>query len=176
MNIPNLITCLRGPLALLFLLDNPFYRILAVVLAMMTDSVDGYLARRYGQVSKLGTILDPIMDKFFVGFILGVFLWEGRLNWWESAAFLSRDFAVIFFGIFLFLKGSWHRFEFQSVISGKITTTLQFFVLIALTLQWTVPAYIYFTFIVLGCLFWFELYRLDKPSFRQKTLWKKWIR
>lgn len=160
----NFLTLIRGPLAFLFLIDSIFWKTTAIVLAMISDSVDGYFARRYNTVSQLGTILDPLMDKFFVSFIVGVFLWEGTLNWWEAGAFISRDIAIFFFGLFLLQKGCFQRFQCQSVISGKITTALQFLVLISLTIHLAVPAYIFTAFIVLGCTFWGELYLINQYS------------
>lgn len=160
----TILTLIRGPLAFLFLVDSVFWKTTAIVLAMISDSIDGYFARRYNTVSQLGTILDPLMDKFFVSFIVGVFLWEGTLNWWEAMALLSRDIAIFFFGLFLWRRGCFQRFKFQSVISGKLTTALQFFVLISLTLRLHVPSYVYAAFIVLGCTFWGELYLIKDKN------------
>lgn len=162
MNISNFLSLLRGPLALVFLADNVLLKIAAIILAMLSDIFDGYLARRMNTITKVGTILDPVMDKIFVVFVLGIFLWQGTINWWEALALISRDFAIFFFGLFLLLKGSWRRFEFQSIWSGKVTTTLQFFVMIALTLQIPIPNYAYTIFIILSAIFWGQLYLIDE--------------
>lgn len=45
--LPNLISLTRLPLALVFLQENTFYRIAALILAMLSDALDGYYARRY---------------------------------------------------------------------------------------------------------------------------------
>ena len=66
MSFSNTLSLLRAPLALLFLVEKPYLRLIAILLAMLTDSFDGYLARRSSSVTQLGTILDPAMDKFFV--------------------------------------------------------------------------------------------------------------
>lgn len=158
----NIISLLRGPLAFLFLVDNPVYRSLAIVLAMLTDSLDGYLARRYQTTSRLGAILDPLMDKFFVCFITVILLYENRLLPWQALTLLSRDFAVLLFGLYIALKGSWSKFEFRSIWCGKITTTLQFFVLLALTFHFTIPFYVFIIFIVLGFLALGELYLIEQ--------------
>jgi CDP-diacylglycerol--glycerol-3-phosphate 3-phosphatidyltransferase len=163
----NFLSMLRGPLALLFLLDSALYRSLAIVLAMATDSLDGYLARRYRKTSQIGAFLDPLMDKFFVFFAVNMLMLEGRLQLWEALALISRDFAVLFFGLYLALRGTWANFQFRSIWSGKITTTLQFFVLLGLTFHIVIPIYIFWCFIVLGILALFELYFIEQQIIRQ---------
>lgn len=163
----NFLSLLRGPLALLFLLDNPFYRCLAIILAMATDSLDGYLARKYRKTSQVGAFLDPLMDKFFVFFVVSMFIFEGHLKVWQALALISRDFAVLIFGFYLALRGTWANFQFRSIWSGKITTTLQFFVLLGLTFQIAIPVYIFWCFIVLGVLALFELYFIEQQIVRQ---------
>lgn len=163
----NFLSLLRGPLALFFLFDNPFYRSLAIILAMATDSLDGYLARRYRKTSQLGAFLDPLMDKFFVFFAVSIFILERDLKLWEALSLISRDFAVLIFGFYLALRGTWSNFQFRSIWSGKITTTLQFFVLLGLTFHLAMPLYIFLCFIVLGILALFELYFIEQQIIQQ---------
>src|SRR5581483_12415887 len=98
LNLSNSLSLLRAPLAFLFLLENTTLRLVAIVLAMLTDSIDGYLARRYQGTTRFGAILDPAMDKFFVLFALVVFVLEKKLLLWQAGAMLSRDFALCLFG------------------------------------------------------------------------------
>lgn len=158
-SLTNGLTLLRAPLALLFLLENPFVRISAILLAMLTDSFDGYLARRFKQTSKLGAILDPMMDKFFVFFILIVFLIESKLAPWQVCSMISRDFFLCIFASYLAVSGNWQAFQFKSIRWGKITTALQFFVLIALTLSTPVSPVIFGVFVLFGTLAFIELCR-----------------
>ena len=134
---------------------------------MATDSLDGYLARRFRMTSQIGAFLDPLMDKLFVCFAVSVFMFEGNLRLWEALALISRDFAVLFFGFYLACRGTWSNFQFRSIWSGKITTTLQFFVLLGLTFQIAIPAYIFWSFIALGVLALFELYFIEQQIIRQ---------
>ncbi|WP_299368754.1 CDP-diacylglycerol--glycerol-3-phosphate 3-phosphatidyltransferase [uncultured Tateyamaria sp.] len=86
-NIPNILTTMRliaAPLvAVMFLyFTRPYADILAVVLfvgAAITDWFDGYLARAWGQQTKLGTMLDPIADKAMVVIALMVII--GFSSW-----------------------------------------------------------------------------------------------
>ena len=163
----NFLSLLRGPLALLFIYDSVFFRTFAILVALATDCLDGYLARRYRMTSQIGAFLDPLMDKFFVSFVVTVLLFEGNLKLWEALALISRDFAVLLFGLYIALRGTWTNFQFRSIWSGKITTSLQFFVLLGLTFHLAMPLYIFWCFIVLGVLALFELYFIEQQILRR---------
>lgn len=156
--IPNVITLLRFPLALAFLQENTAIRLIALILAMLSDGLDGFIARRYRCTSRFGTTVDPLADKFFVIFLLIVLLIENALGPWEAVSMLSRDFAVIIFGFYLRWKGTLSEYQYRAIWCGKITTTLQFAVLIALTVHLDVPAFVYMVFVLLGIAALVELY------------------
>lgn len=156
--LSNCISLLRAPLAFLFFVDSLFFKTLAIVLAMVTDWLDGYLARRYHSISKLGTILDPLMDKLFVCMLLGYFLYQGQLNIPEVLAFLARDIALVLFGLFLMMRGLWSSFTFRAIWYGKIFTTLQFFILLGLTYGLAIPGFVFMGFVLLGVFSFVELY------------------
>ncbi|MBI2743809.1 MAG: CDP-alcohol phosphatidyltransferase family protein [Chlamydiales bacterium] len=167
LSLSNGLSFLRAPLALLFLVDSVTWRITAIILAMISDSIDGYLARRYRSTSQFGAILDPTMDKFFVFFGLGVMLMEGRMEIWQAGAMLSRDFFLCLFGIYLSLSGKWNSYRFRAIRWGKVATALQFLILIGLTLHLSFPWFIYALFILFGSLAFFELLQVksdDQPS------------
>lgn len=88
--LPNWLTYGRIaaiPLIMLLLLTgHPGWRWLALVLyaaAAITDYLDGYLARKYGTVSPIGRMLDPIADKLLVGALLLVFCFDGSFGVWD---------------------------------------------------------------------------------------------
>lgn len=164
LSLSNSLSFLRAPLAFLFLIEDTTLRILAIVLAMLTDSIDGYLARRRKAVTRFGAILDPAMDKFFVLFALTVLLTEGRLEIWQSCSMISRDFFVCIFGIYLSLSGHWESYKFTSIRWGKVTTALQFIVLIGLTIGIKFPSYLYCIFILFGMLAFIELWQIRKNN------------
>lgn len=161
LSISNALSLLRAPLALLFLIEQPFLRLTAILLAMFTDSIDGYIARRSRSVTQFGAILDPAMDKFFVFFALGVLMMEGQLLSWQACAMISRDFFLCLFAIYLGLAGRWHSHKYGSIRWGKITTALQFIVLIGLTFGFAFPWYVFALFIISGCLAFIELFQLS---------------
>lgn len=164
LTISNFLSLLRAPLALLFLSGHPMVRLWAILGAMLTDGLDGFIARRYRRTSQLGAFLDPLMDKFFVLVALTVFLSEGRIVGWQALSLLTRDFAVMIFGLYLVFSGRLARYQFHAIWSGKITTFLQFGVLIALSLDFSVPTTFFACFVVLGALALMELSLIKDPK------------
>lgn len=163
-SLSNSLSLLRAPLAFLFLVESPSLRLMAILLAMLTDSIDGYLARKSKTTSRLGAVLDPTMDKFFVFFALGVFFSEGKVALWQVLMMVSRDFALCLFGLYLSLSGLWQTYEFRSIRWGKVTTILQFIVLLGLTLEYSIPSYLYYSFIAFSLFGLYELFQFKKMS------------
>ena len=101
--LSNSLSFLRAPLAFFFLQASPILRVAAVLLAMISDSIDGYLARRTQSASRFGAILDPAMDKFFVYFALSVLFFEGSISFLGALAMLSRDGFLCLYGMIMML-------------------------------------------------------------------------
>lgn len=167
---PNMLSMLRFPLALFFLQSNPLYRLLAIVAALITDGLDGFIARRYNQTGRIGTLLDPIADKFFVFFALSILIHEQRLTLSEAAILICRDFSVILYGCYLAWRGKLFDYQPRAIWCGKVTTALQFTVLFCLTLRIPFPSYLYTIFILLGILALGELYLTDRRKKRFSSL------
>lgn len=158
LTIPNFISFLRFPLAFLFLKQDVSIRAVALILAMLTDGLDGFLARRFQLSSRFGTLLDPLMDRFFVFFVIVVLLGEGTIGFWEVLALVCRDISVILFGFYLVFSGKLTRYRFKAIWCGKATTFLQFLVFLGLTLNIAIPPFTYTLFILLGLMALIELY------------------
>lgn len=101
MNIPNSLTLLRIVLIPIFVIvlvvRIPYGDLLAAfifMVAALTDSLDGYLARKYKQITKLGIILDPIADKLLITAALISLVELGRIPGWIAIVILGREFAV----------------------------------------------------------------------------------
>ncbi len=159
LNLSNTITLLRAPLALLFLVDNTLLRLSALFLAMITDCMDGYIARKTATTSQLGAKLDPLMDKFFVFFVLSIFFMEHKIELWQAFAMITRDFFLCLFALYLSVCHLWSNYKYKSIQWGKISTTLQFFILVALTVGYTFPDFIYILFVVTGSLTFVQLFK-----------------
>jgi len=100
-NLPNAISSLRLcviPILFLLLLSPGMIMSLALavlfIIAALTDLLDGYIARRYGIVTTLGKLLDPIADKLIVNTAMILMIPIGRIPAWIVAVIVIRDFAV----------------------------------------------------------------------------------
>lgn len=157
LNFSNVLSLSRAGLALAFLQENPILRFLAIVLAMISDFLDGYIARRQKTTTQFGAILDPIMDKFFVFFAGGVFYLEGKLAAWQLCTLLSRDLSLCVFGLYLGMVKGWKGYECKAILWGKLTTALQFLVLSGLTFNLPIPTAVYLFFVAMAAFAFVEL-------------------
>jgi len=88
LTLPNIITLVR--LALV-----PVVGYLLVAKAYGSDLLDGYIARRFKLVSKLGATLDPIADKLNVLVATVLLAWEALIPVWLAAAIVLRDIVIV---------------------------------------------------------------------------------
>lgn len=107
LTLPNVITILRFlgvPLFMWLVLGPREYGWAVVVLAVMgsTDWVDGYVARRLGQTSTLGRVLDPAADRLALLAVALTLVLAGVVQWWYLAALLVPDVALGIASLFYF--------------------------------------------------------------------------
>jgi len=110
-NLPNLLTLFRIFLVPLLvaalvqqnfsvrwhgtlLVENDFFALLVFLAAAVTDLLDGYLARRWKQVTTVGTLLDPVADKLLISAALISLVQIRLLPGWMVILIISREFAV----------------------------------------------------------------------------------
>jgi len=127
-NVPNLFTALRFVLSVVVFVMIPwgFYStaLVVFVIAASTDWVDGYWARRFGQVTRLGRIFDPFVDKII---ICGVFIFlaseEGSgIVAWMAVVVVARELLVTALRGFIEQRGG----DFSAKMSGKLKMVFQF--------------------------------------------------
>jgi CDP-diacylglycerol---glycerol-3-phosphate 3-phosphatidyltransferase len=101
LNVPNSITFFRVvlvPVLMAFLLvDVPYGDVFALavfVIAAASDSLDGYLARRFRQTTVIGAFLDPLADKLIVTAALVSLVELGALSAWVAMVVIGRELAV----------------------------------------------------------------------------------
>ena len=110
-NLPNLLTLFRIFLVPLLvaalvqqnfaihwgrklLIANDFFALILFLAAALTDLLDGYLARRWKQVTTVGTLLDPVADKLLISAALISLVQTRLLPGWMVILIISREFAV----------------------------------------------------------------------------------
>ena len=101
LNVPNSITFFRVVLVLVLmaflLVDVPYGDVFALavfVIAAASDSLDGYLARRFRQTTVIGAFLDPLADKLIVTAALVSLVELGALSAWVAMVVIGRELAV----------------------------------------------------------------------------------
>jgi len=90
------------------------------VLAAATDKVDGWLARRWDQITDFGKLLDPIADKALIGTALVLLSWIGDLPWWVTVVVLVRELGITVMRFFLL-----RYLVLPASRGGKVKTVLQ---------------------------------------------------
>ena len=148
LNLPNILAAFRillAPLMLWFMVDqsNPifaqwhpswfdYFAGLIFVIASITDFFDGFIARQWDQMTKLGSILDPLADKMLVlaGFI-GLLV-MGRAGAFAVFLILSREFFITGLRVVAVSEGK----EVSSTMAGKIKTVVQMIAIGFLIMNW----------------------------------------
>jgi len=107
--IPNLLSLVRLlliPVFFLLLAGRQFgWALLALAVASLTDLFDGIIARRFGQVTRLGAQLDPVADRLTIlAALLGLGI-AGLIPWWFIAVLLGRDLLIVLLGLVLARRG-----------------------------------------------------------------------
>lgn len=126
LNIPNLISILRILLVPVFWLVfwSPGAHQLTLgmsilALAGLTDIVDGYIARKYGMVTNLGKILDPLADKLMVLTAIFALYQIGRLPVWLLILVLAKEICIVVGSLFILFG---YRVQVSASKYGKAAT------------------------------------------------------
>jgi cardiolipin synthase (CMP-forming) len=153
LTVPNLLTVFRMvliPVFVILLFYQRFSLALAVfILAGLTDGLDGLLARRFGQQSQLGTILDPIADKlmmvtaFIVLSMRSVFPQplpsHLPVPFWVTVTVISRDVFIIVGAAAINIMTGFRGFRPSWL--GKLNTNVQIAGIAAIMFAASVPYY-----------------------------------
>jgi len=134
LNLPTLLTLSRIVLIPVFIFTvylHPVFGAIIFAIASLTDFLDGYFARRSGDITKFGIILDPIADKFLVISALIVLVDMERLAAWIAITIVVREFLVTGLRAVALSKD----IIIAAEIGGKIKTTLQVIAIICLILK-----------------------------------------
>lgn len=141
MNLPNKLTILRILLTFIFIaflfVNLPFARTIALgifILASLTDLFDGYIARRYGLITNLGKLLDPIADKILTLSAFLAFVQLGLIKAWMVIIIILREFIITGLRLLALSNGK----VLEATLAGKHKTVSQMvaivFILVYLSL------------------------------------------
>ncbi|RME67026.1 MAG: CDP-alcohol phosphatidyltransferase family protein [Alphaproteobacteria bacterium] len=123
-NALGILRLLAAPLIVWLVLRQDYALATWVYLfAGVTDGIDGFIARRFGLVSELGKLLDPVADKTVVNFTFIATWWMGLLPWWFVVLVLARDTVIL--GAFLVTRLSNRFHDFSPHWLSKANTGLQ---------------------------------------------------
>lgn len=127
MNLPNAISLARllaVPVTLYLILQSAYGAAFWLfVAAGLSDAVDGYIAKRFNQMSQLGSFLDPIADKFL---LVGVYITlghAGHLPSWLVILVVSRDVLIVGAVLLLLVLGGETRM--RPHVASKFNTACQ---------------------------------------------------
>lgn len=128
MNVPNILTSLRIVIALIapfYLINGSLWiRVIAGIfmfVAILTDWLDGWYARKYNKITNLGKILDPLADKVLIIISFSVFVYMDVLSVWWIVPIFIREIVITIYR-FIFLS---KNIVVAATQSGKIKTVLQ---------------------------------------------------
>jgi CDP-diacylglycerol--glycerol-3-phosphate 3-phosphatidyltransferase len=128
MNLPNVLTMSRFFWSIVFvvlILENSLVSTVAAALvfalASVTDLLDGYLAKKRGQITNFGKIMDPIADKFLILAAFIIFVQLGVLQAWMVVLVFIREIAVTISRVIRMSRGQ----VIAAEKAGKIKTVFQ---------------------------------------------------
>ncbi|MEO0136453.1 MAG: CDP-alcohol phosphatidyltransferase family protein [candidate division WOR-3 bacterium] len=136
LTISNLITLFRFfllPVMIYFLIRKDRITAFVIMLiALLSDVIDGYIARKFHQESELGRVLDPLCDKISLVVILLTLLLINAVPIWAVIMIALRDILIIV-GSYILLRSK--RKVYKSNILGRITGFLFGVMILAFTLE-----------------------------------------
>src|SRR5260370_28533030 len=106
--------------------------LVVLILAALTDGLDGILARSLNQKTALGAYLDPIADKLLLSSAFVVLALNRKISWWLATLVLSRDILLLTSAAVILVVIGYR--PFPPSIYGKLTTALQILLVFAVVL------------------------------------------
>ena len=163
--ISNILSISRAvlaiPLFFAFYFDKTIWVLILTGIAIITDVLDGYLARKLNQVTEYGKIFDPLADKVFVSVAVIMYIFKNLIPLWFAISIFTRDILILIGGLYAkkklkYVIPSDYLGKF-SVILLTITLILSLFKLGNIT-----NIFIYLTTLMLIISFFNYLYRMLK--------------
>ncbi|WP_411698721.1 CDP-alcohol phosphatidyltransferase family protein [Conyzicola sp.] len=109
LTVPNILSFVRLAMVPVFLVlilrGDDALALLVLVISSVTDYLDGVIARRFNQITRLGQLLDPAADRLFIFAALVGLTVRGILPWWLLIAIVARDVMLLALGVVLANRG-----------------------------------------------------------------------
>ena len=103
LTIPNLLSFFRLAMVPVFLVlviqGQDALALVVLIVSSATDFLDGYIARKFKQLSRLGQLLDPAADRLFIFAALVGLAARGVIPWWLFVVIVARDVALLVMGV-----------------------------------------------------------------------------
>src|ERR1700740_481874 len=139
--VPNQITLLRLGFLPIFLIlisyEHYGWALAVLVVAGLSDGIDGLLARKLNQRSSLGAYLDPIADKLLLSSSFVILAMKKEIAWWLTIIVLSRDILILVVAVVIILIFGYR--PFPPSILGKATTMFQIVLVFMVVLSAAYP-------------------------------------
>jgi cardiolipin synthase len=136
LTVPNQLTFLRLGFLPFFIISIHYRRydvaLAVLIIAALTDALDGLLARSLNQKTALGAYLDPIADKLLLSASFVVLAFNGKIRWWLATLVLSRDILLLTSAAVILVVAGYR--PFPPSIYGKLTTAVQILLVFAVVL------------------------------------------
>jgi cardiolipin synthase len=104
-NVPNVLSMLRLLLVPVFLvlivLGDYVAALIVLIVASLTDLLDGFIARHFNQVTRLGQLLDPAADRLYIFAALIGLAAQGLVPWWIVIVIVARDVMLLVLAVVL---------------------------------------------------------------------------
>jgi cardiolipin synthase len=136
LTVPNQLTFLRLGFLPFFIISIHYRRydiaLAVLIIAALTDGLDGLLARSLNQKTALGAYLDPIADKLLLSSSFVVLALNRKISWWLATLVLSRDILLLTSAAVILVVAGYR--PFPPSIYGKLTTAVQILLVFAVVL------------------------------------------
>lgn len=137
LTVPNELTFLRLAFLPFFIIAIKYgayeWALGILVVASLTDGLDGFLARTLDQRTSLGAYLDPIADKLLMSSSFFVLALKGKIGWWLAILVLGRDVLLLVACAVILITVGYR--PFPPSIWGKATTFFEVLLIVVVLVQ-----------------------------------------